>query len=256
MVKRPFWVFFVLVSLAFAPARAQLIAVPLPDSSSQPTQTFLWKAKEARAVLIHIPGGEGVVGLTPNKPGLETFRSKILTPLSDPSMTSGSISAVLFDSPYPMARTSAYPASRASPDHLRRIESVVAFYKERFGKPVWLMGHSNGSISVAEFIHTRSSVLGGAIFAGSRKELKVSPATALPILFLHHKHDACVDTDYRSARSAFDAVKSSRMTNVAFVTLEGGSSLPGNECHTGGYHSFFGDEASAYRAIDEFIGTN
>ena len=65
------------------------------------------------------------------------------------------IHTVFFDSPYPMARTSAYPASRASADHQRRIESVVTFYEERFGKPVWLMGHSNGSISIAEFIRAR-----------------------------------------------------------------------------------------------------
>src|SRR6185437_7699984 len=107
----------IIVALAFAflfaaPARAQVIAVPSPDAS-EPTQTFLWEAKAAKAVLIMIPGGEGQIGLTPGRANLGGFYGTVIRPLADARMTSGSTHVVVFDSPYALPVGTIYPASRA-----------------------------------------------------------------------------------------------------------------------------------------------
>ncbi len=249
------WFFFLFVVLMAAPARSEVIPVPFPEGSSGPTLTFLWQAQDARAVLVMIPGGEGRIGLIPGRTDLGGFYGKALKPLSDPTKTSGRVHVVIFDSPYPLAVGSLYPTSRASSDHLARIEKVVTFYRQKFGLPVWLMGHSNGAASVAEFIRDRESLVAGAIFSASRAGMKISTKAALPILFIHHRADGCPAADAKGDFSMFEAMRAAGKTNAAFVWLEGGSTEAGNPCGSG-YHMYFGAEAEAYRAIDAFIGSH
>jgi hypothetical protein len=246
------WCLFVLVLLTFEPARAQVIPVPAEGGSSTPTQTFLWQAKEARAVLVMIPGGDGRIGLVASRTDLGGFYGKVLKPLSDPARTSGRTHVVVFDSPHPLPVGKLYPDERASGDHLRRIEKVVTFYRERLGRPVWLMGHSNGAISVAEFIRRTDGSVAGAIFSASRVGVKVSPKTLLPILFLHHHKDACPQADAGDDRTTYEALRAAGK-NTAFTWVEGGSSEGSNVCGSG-YHMYFGAEGEASRAIDAFMG--
>lgn len=233
-------------------ARAEVIPVPFPRST-MPTETFLWQAtaKDPKAVLVMIPGGDGRLGLIPAETDLGGFYGKVLKPLSDSAKTSGRLHVVVFDSPYPLPVGYLYPNSRASSDHLRRIESVVTFYTQKFALPVWLMGHSNGSISVAEFLHHHEGGVAGAIFSESRNGVRVSPNATVPILFLHHRKDSCQQADGKDDITAFEALRSAGRA-TSFVWLEGGSAERGNPCGSG-YHVFSGAESEAYRAIDAFI---
>lgn len=236
------------------PVRAEVVTVPQPGSP-QPTQTFLWQAKSAKATLVMIPGGEGRIGLAPGRADLGGFYGKTLKPLADPARTSGATHVVVFDSPERLAEGRLYPTSRATSDHLGRIESVVAFYKQRFGRPVWLMGHSNGAVSVAEFLRAHASTAAGAILSSQRKSTKVPQAIAIPILFLHHRIDGCAGSDARSAAEQFKTLQAGNKANAAFFWVDGGSAENTNPCYSG-YHMYFGAEAEAARAIDAFIGSN
>jgi len=233
------------------PAGAQVIAVPLPQASP-PTQTFLWASPGARATLVMIPGGEGRLGLAPDRTDLRGFYGNVLKPLSNPQQTSGTLDVVVFDSPAILPVGNAYPASRASSDHLRRIESVVAFYKLRSGKPVWLMGHSNGAISVAEFLRKFPGQVAGAVFSSSRIGVKLPATPALPVLFLHHASEGCAKADPSGDRELSDSLQASGRSDVEFVWIRGGQAEAGNPCSSG-FHMFYGAEAEAYRAIDSFI---
>jgi hypothetical protein len=248
------WITFLLVVLAAGAARAQVVSVPFPDSML-PTQTFLWPAKDARAVLVMIPGGDGRIGLVPSRTDLGGFYGRTFKPLSDPTQTSGKTNVVIFDSPNPLQVSRSYLASRATAEHLGRIESVVRFYSEKFGKPVWLQGHSNGAISVAEFLRSREKLISGAIFSSSREGVKVASDTKVPVLFLHHRKETCSVADGKDDVRSFEALKAAGKTNTAFVWIEGGSADAGNPCASG-YHLYAGAELEAARAIDAFMGSN
>ena len=246
------WLFLILILLLADPARAQVVAVPSPDSSL-PTLTFLWPAKDAKAVLVMIPGGDGHIGLRPGRAELGGFYGKLLKPLSDPTLTSGRVDVVVFDSPDPLQLARGYLASRATSEHLGRIASVVKFYADKFARPVWLMGHSNGAISVAEFLRGHEKLLAGAIFSSSREGVKIATGTAVPILFLQHRKETCAAADGKDVLRSFEALRAAGKTNTAFVWIEGGSAENGNPCGSG-YHLYNGAEAEAYRAIDGFMG--
>lgn len=235
-----------------ATARAEVVSVPLQGSPT-PTQTFLWESRNAKAVLIMIPGGEGHLGLTPGKTNLGGFYGNALRPLADGSKTSGTSHVAIFDSPDILPVGDIYPTSRTMPEHLSRIESVVRFYKERFAKPIWLMGHSNGAASVAEFLRTRAELVDGAVFSSSRRGIKVSTSVAMPVLFMHHRQDLCPKADPTPTVDQFEAMKKSGKTNTAFVWIEGGAREDKNPCASG-YHMYFGAEAAAFSAIDAFMG--
>jgi hypothetical protein len=162
---------------------------------------------------------------------------------------------VVFDSPNPLALARGYLASRATSEHLGRVASVVKFYAERFAKPVWLMGHSNGAISVAEFLRSHHKLIAGAIFSSSREGVKIAPGAALPILFMHHHKETCSVADGKDDLRSFEALRAAGKTNTAFVWIEGGSADAGNPCASG-YHLYSGAELEAARAIDAFIGSN
>jgi len=237
---------------------AQVIFVdPIEKDSSGPTPTFLWTGKDAKAVLIMIPGGDGHLGLTPERTDLGGFYGNTLKRLSDPSLTSGSLDVVVFDSPDQLAAGDVYPTSRTTPDHLSRIESVVRYYKDKFNKPVWLMGHSNGGVSVTEFwkyIHgtAKEDLIAGIVISSSRIGITFPDNTNIPVLFMHHLKDNCPKADASASENAYESLKSTDKSKVAFVWIKGGEADGGRICYSG-YHMYYGAGEEAANAIDGFI---
>lgn len=151
-----------LISLWAACAHAQIIPIkPLEtcfSCSADPSLTLYVPGKASKAVLIFIPGGDGDLGLKklvavappPRQVGKSPF-AQGLASLSDAELTSGKIDLVYLDSPSALSPNQRYPSARTAFDHMIRIESAIRYYKEKTGLPVWLMGHSNGGISLTEF---------------------------------------------------------------------------------------------------------
>ncbi len=250
-----------LLLLAGTGVRAEVIAVDAvvggkPFSSTR-TKTFLWESKKAAATLVFIPGGEGRLALSDQQPQLGGFYGATLQPLSDPRSTSGRLNVVVFDSPSLLNSGSLYPASRAEADHLMRIESVVLYYKEKFGKPIWLMGHSNGAASVTEFYKYlqnsgRQGLIAGMIYSGARNGSSFNSATTgLPVLFLHHEHDGCAGALVSESKSVYESLKKVDTAKVEYVLIKGGTAQA-NPCNSG-FHMYFGAASEVYSAIDSFM---
>ena len=240
---------------------AQVIAVEPTEKgllyTTAPTLTFLWPARQARAVLIFIPGGEGRLGLKEDRRNIGGFYGNTLRPLSDETRTSGSFHVVVFDSPHELSSAGAYPISRTTPDHLMRIDSVVRHYQEKFNLPIWLMGHSNGGISLTEFLKYLEKKKGldlvqGVIASGIRNESDFAPPTRFPMLFIHHEQDGCSNTRYAAARALYEKIRPQARQPVEFRTLSGGSPEAAHPCSSG-HHMYHGASDEAVQAIDDFI---
>jgi hypothetical protein len=251
-----------LLGLGVEPAFAEVISVDAVLAgkafSSDKTRTFLWEAKQPAATLVYIPGGDGHLGLRDGQPQLGGFYGTTLRPLSDPRSTSGRLSVVVFDSPTVLNVGARYPTSRAASDHLMRIESVVLHYKERFGRPIWLMGHSNGAVSVTEFYKylqksTRESLVSGMVYSAARTGADFSSATTnLPVLFLAHEKDACAAASSSEAKAVYTRLKKVDTAKVEYVAIKGGQSTSENPCSSG-YHMYYGAGPEVSAAIDSFI---
>jgi hypothetical protein len=248
--------FGILVSIQ---AKAQVYSVdPIEKGffySSDPTQTFVWEGKDAKATLIFIPGGEGQIKLTPERKDIGGFYGNTLKPLSDPTKTSGLFNVVLFDSP--VALPTATLGSRATSDHMMRIESVVLYYKAKFNKPIWLMGHSNGAVSETEFYKYlqdkgKQNLISGIIYSSARNGATFNSNTNLPVLFLAHEQDGCAISTPHNSRQVYEELKKTDKEKIEYVLIKGGSAESSEPCRSG-YHMFYGAGQEAYSAIDSFV---
>jgi Alpha/beta hydrolase family len=234
-------------------------------SSSDPTMTFLFEAAEAKATLVFVPGGEGYHGIHAKSKATHAYFSfypfnVMLRGLSDPRVTSGRVNVVIFDSPEYLPTTSHWSASREGADHLSRVEDVVRFFREKLGKPVWVMGHSNGSISATELYKRlqdgkRQDLVSGLILSAPVGGTSLDYGTTrLPVLIVYHERDPCVGTPPDHARTL--AAKLRERGNLAIQLSKITEGVPGgNPCSTG-FHMFEGAEPDAARAIDEYMGRN
>lgn len=246
---------------AFVPVHSEVIPVEQIDKgffiSAAPTMTMHWPGKEAKALLVFIPGGEGYIGLKPGQTDQRYPFHQMLKRLTNPALTSGKFDVVLLDSPAELSPKQAYPAARAASDHMVRIESVVRFYKEKTGLPVWLMGHSNGAISLTEFVKylqkdDKMSLVAGMISSGSRSETYFRPPMNLPVLVLHHQYDGCSHTLATSAIDNFEKVKKFNKANTDLVWLITGEVEPRDPCRSG-FHMYHGATNEAAQAIDVYM---
>lgn len=251
---------FLVLAMAAIFSHAQVIAVealPKGDTSPQvPTLTFLWPNDKAQAVLIFIPGGDGHLGLTSDKKNLGGFYGAMLRPLSDPALSAGKFEVVVFDSPTPLPVGTVYPYSRTSADHLMRLDSVVLHYQQKFHKPIWLMGHSNGAVSVTEYLKylqrdNRQHLVSGMVYSSARHGADFAANTQLPVLFLAHEKDGCKISTPSASKLVYEKLKQTNTQSMQYVVLKNGEEQAANPC-VSGYHMFYGAGAEAYQAIDAF----
>jgi hypothetical protein len=255
------WLVTLLIALTPTLVLAQVQNIEFKEKgflfSDSPTQTFLWQAKQPKASLIFIPGGEGKLGLAPDRTNLGGFYGATLRPLSDEKLSSGYFNVVVFDSPVMLPSGTDYPYSRQSNEHLLRIQSVVNHYKEKYGLPVWLMGHSNGAVSITEFYkllqkNKNEKMIAGIIYSSARNGAAFNEETQLPILFLAHEKDACEKSLPSKSLQEFQKQQKTNTSKLEYALIKGGEAQAQNVC-TSGFHMFNGAAKEAYSAIDQFV---
>ena len=223
---------------------AEIIQVPGSDPE---TTTAYWSSLNSKAVLIFMPGGDGSFNIAAKNPAKPSW---VLSKLYDASQKSSGLDFVFVDSPYSLGMRGGNIAPRYSKDHLSRILNVIQFYKEKTNKPLYLIGHSNGAISEAEFLNqspNNQKLLAGIIFSGSRNETSVDGPLNIPVLVLHHEDDANGRwTSYSNAENLYKKIKTFNGGPTQFSAVHGGES--GGDPSTSGHHMYEGsfDEAANY----------
>lgn len=138
-----------------------------------------------------------------------------------------------------------------------RIESAIRFYKEKTGLPVWLMGHSNGGISLTEFLkyarkNNRVELISGMVVSAVRNESYFDGPIGFPMLFIHHDQDGCSNTTYSASYKNYEKVKKFITAPVEFVTIQGGQAESRDPCRSG-FHMYFGAAEEVANQLDAFM---
>lgn len=252
-----------IVALLSKFACAEVVSVEFKEKglffSDAPTLNFVWPSKQAKATLIFIPGGEGRLGLTPERTNLGGFYGSTLKPLSDEKLTSGAFNVVIFDSPINLPVGTDYPNSRQSNEHLMRIEGVVRYFQALYGVPVWIMGHSNGAVSITEFYKMlqksgKESLVAGAVYSSARNGADFTDATKLPILFLAHERDGCERSMPSRSKAVYEKQAKTNPMKTQYVLIKGGEAQAQPVCASG-FHMFYGASQEAYSTIDAYFSS-
>ncbi len=233
------------------------------EHGSEKTQipTVFWSKPNSKVVLIFIPGGSGSFGITKK---IDPKPSWLLAELFN--YTNSSIDIAFMDSQFSLQGDvgDSYTrwAARRELAHIERIKTVINFYKVMTSKPIFLIGHSNGSLSMAEFLNQSSDhqqLISGVILSGSRNETELKQKISLPVLILHHKSDLNRWTTPSAAENLFLQVqqRSSSITELHWVV--GGKDVTwGDPTYTGRhmYNEALGEAAKNIQQFLEKVNAN
>jgi len=157
------------------------------------------------------------------------------------------------------------PKFRRTKKHVRDVDAVVGWMKEKTGLPVWLVGVSNGTVTASFYaIHGNHNLAGVALLSsitesgGSKVHKSIIDLglgkLRVPVLVLAHEKDACKHTPPGGAARIVSALIAS--PNAQSKILSGGRTKGGDPCLPRSYHTFYGIEGEAVAAIAEFIEAN
>ena len=208
-----------------------LLLVASPAFADQAVQVggawaLLNKPASARASIILIPGGDGVLGVQPD----------------------GSFSSLKGNQ---LVRTrKAYLGHGIATLTIDRGVDVAAAvtYMRKVASPVYVVGTSRGTLRVPASFSAKPN--GIVLTAGFLNEVRsqVGSAGALPrTLVVHHKLDGCKYTP----PSAVEPFKAWGGAKVTVAWIDGGRD-GGNPCQAGGYHGFAGLDGRVVSTIAGF----
>jgi len=217
---------------------------------------------DARGILVLFAGGNGILAIAPDgtlASGKGNFLIRTRTEFAEAGFWT-----VAFDAPSDRQTAPYLGGVRQTDAHIADIKATIAWLRQRAPNlPVWLVGTSRGTQSVAYFAtNVRRSdggadgiVLTATIFSDERA--RAVPAMALdridvPTLFVHHRRDACRLCDFSAAESTLARVASA--PRKALIAMDGGITQ-GDPCEAFAYHGFNGIEAEAVAAIARWIGS-
>lgn len=234
------------------PALPEVIPIEPPTRGffgSQPTMTMPYQRSDAELTIVVIMGHPGRFGLKVGDFSVKNTTAQMMRDFVYRTRVKANV--VILDSPHLLQTI----GDRSTSDHLIRIESVVKFYSDKFQLPVWLLGHSMGSISVSEYLNRSSenrSSLAGAILSAGMNETRITEDWNTPALVIHHEKDGCEGTTFSSAKRYFGRIKERNSKVTELATVRGGFSLGGPPCSTG-YHMYQGAYEEVFKLVEDFI---
>jgi len=244
--------------LSLGLAFASLAADRLLSLSPRPGVTisyWMMERPNATATLLLIPGGGGGIGLRDGVPRSQNF----LVRSRDYFAAAGYNVALLGK---PTDRPDLDAQYRSGDDHVADIRAVVAKLSADYGKPVWLIGTSLGTISAAAAAAGMDpSKLAGIVLTSS--VTRTNQATMfsvpmlplseirVPVLVMHNERDQCPVCEPGWAWRIEKALSNAPVKKLLLV--EGGGGATGPACEALHYHGYIGMEAEAVKDITDWI---
>jgi hypothetical protein len=151
---------------------------------------------------------------------------------------------------------------RHSDDHVSDVDEIIKAIKSNNNLPVWLIGTSRGTESVANVAVNTKEGISGAVFTASMTNGDMDgwdvadfdlEKIKFPVLFVHHEKDGCKVTRPHEVSSLAKKVTNSSNVEVKMVS---GGSQKGDPCKPFSHHGFFGIEDQVVKYISDFIKKN
>ena len=148
---------------------------------------------------------------------------------------------------------------RQTKEHLYDISAIVAWVQTQTTAPVWLVGTSRGTQSVAyaateltEFPAIHGFVLASTILSDPKSKAVTKmdlEKITKPILVVHHQNDGCSHCSFDLIPSLMSKLNAS---SKELLVIEGGQTK-GDPCNAFGYHGFNGVEQEVVTKISQWV---
>jgi pimeloyl-ACP methyl ester carboxylesterase len=214
---------------------------------------YAMEKPNATATVILLPGGDSGTGrLSNGQPGSMNFLVRSRQLFAD----EGFNVLVMFRASD--LRTLDFP-ERISSEHVKEISNVIDYATQTFGKPVWLVGTSRGTVSAtAAAIALGKAHIAGLVLTSSVTNRKVGAIGAqdiekivMPTLVLHHKFDACPICVPSQAEALIGELKNAPAKK--FILVDGGGPPKGDPCEAQHWHGYPNVEPQTVHLIADWI---
>jgi hypothetical protein len=225
----------------------------------------------APAALMLLVGGGGILEL--DNAGCPRALSHNVLIRMMPFFQEAGLVTALVDAPSDVHGEDGLAGFRLASQHAEDLGKIIADLRARTGAPVWMLGHSRGTISAANAAARLKGtaapdgvVLLSAMMVGdaSKKRPFVAQtvfdapldAITIPILAIGHEADSCVRSP---ARRLGSLVARTRSVRPESAVVAGGPVAPGRapsvgDCGVGDPHDFVAQEAELAAGILRFVG--
>lgn len=230
-------------------------AVHRVDARPDAKAVLYWEeAPNAKATVFLFPGGEGGFGkLVDRRPGSGNFLVR-----SVPLFLAQGFNVAILGKPTDDRLLNL--ADRVADWHLAEVRATLAFIRQQSTLPVWLVGTSAGTVSVAAAgIQVQDPAIAGLVLTSSivayRKQVNVQrqdlKAIRLPVLVMHHSKDECSSTPPRDAGAVMSGLSHAAIKKL--VIVDGGANPSGDVCAAMHWHGYIGMEKEAVDLIANWI---
>ena len=209
------------------------------------------------AVVVLFAGGHGALNIQSNGQ-ISWGRGNFLVRSRKLFRKQGNVTAVI-DAPTDKIASGLY-RFRDSEDHAQDVAAVIRHLRARFDRPIWLVGTSRGTESVANAaVRLEADLPDGIVLTSSMLRYNKNGSNLLsmnldkitvPTLIVHHKFDDCKVTPYDKVASLRGRLKSSPKVDI--FGYQGGEP-EGGVCGAYHYHGYRGIEEAVVKDISDWI---
>lgn len=246
----------VLIAATFSASAEVVHDIPTRAGVSQ--RVLIHEVKNPEAAVVLFAGGHGGLQLSPD--GAFSWGKNNFLIRTRNLFTDRRLLTVVIDSPSDRQSKPWLHDFRQTVDHLQDVRTVIAWLRQKFDVPVWLIGTSRGTQSVAYVASELSKadgpdgiVLTSTILSDQRMipvPLLPLDKILIPVLVVHHEADGCDHCKFSEINSVME--KLGDAVRKQLLTFKGGHSV-GDPCAGMSYHGFNGIEASVVSAISDWI---
>jgi predicted alpha/beta-hydrolase family hydrolase len=243
-----------LVATLATAALAQGRVERIPTRTGIVTPVYWETAPGAKATVLLFSGGNGGMGaIVDGRPASGNFLVR-----SVPHFLANGLNVAVYGKPSDVAGLD--PAHRQSDEHVADVRAVVEFLHKASGQPVWLVGTSRGTTSVAHVgANLRDAPVAGLVLSSSITSFRDAGAVAnrdlsgvrVPVLVHHHEKDECPLTQARELSWIVRRLDNAPVKKVVLAT--GGANPRGDPCEAFHWHGYIGMERQAVDEIAAFI---
>lgn len=256
--------FLLAVLYSSAPGAQNLSSREIPTREGVKMKFAYQSATEPIASAVLLQGGAGTIGVSGSATsGWVKWDGQFLSGGSGRFAAAG-VSAAAVD--VPSDKFNLNSGFRGTPEHAQDLAAMMAFLRrEAPGKPVCLVGTSNGSLSAVAAAGWLGEQGPDCIVLTSSVSVKPSSSliarfahpftdadltrVKVPVLIVHHKKDLCKYSPFEPMPSYVAAFTSS--PRVDFLAIEGGEDHS-DSCNRG-HHQFLGIEQDVTNRIAAWI---
>ncbi len=246
-----------LAGLVWAQGAPQVVDLPTRSGVTQ-RLLVLEPAVPPKAVVLNFAGGHGGLQISPS--GAMAWGEGNFVVRTRKLFAEQGLVVVVVDAPSDKQSTPFLAGKRQIPEHVTDIRAAMAWARQKYPLPVWLVGTSRGTQSVA-YLATELQGADGPDGMVLTSSIATDPkgrsvnAMALdkiriPVLVVHHEQDGCSLCAYSDAQAIVPKLVNAPRKQL--LSFNGGISR-GDPCEAMAYHGFNGIEAEVVRQIGAWI---